>query len=354
MTITIIGAGIAGLTAALELTKQGLKVEVLERGTRLGIFACSSLAGGMISPWCELESSEQEITRLGEISLQWWKENYPGLVQKGALLVAPSRDESELTRFASRTRNYKWLVQREIALLEPDLSEQYSKAIYFPEEAHLDPRAALAMLADDLKKRGINIRFGVDGTSTLNRHSRASGNPEKELDPCFRGSGDRDWIVDCRGLFARDELKELRGVRGEMLLIKTPEIHITRPVRLLHPRFPLYIVPRGEGVYMLGATMIESESKARISARSALELLSAAYALHPAFAEAEILETGADLRPAFPDNIPRLLQRGKTLYINGLYRHGFLAAPALAMDAAATILGQGHAEHETMHQRNLA
>ena len=78
---------------------------------------------------------------------------------------------------------------------------------------------------------------------------------------------------------------------------------------------------------MIGATMIESDEAARVSVRSAVELLCAAYALHPAFGEAEILELGADVRPAFPDNLPRMRARGASLHVNGLYRHGFLLAP---------------------------
>ena len=105
-------------------------------------------------------------------------------------------------------------------------------------------------------------------------------------------------------------------------------------MRLLHPRIPLYIVPRGDGVFMLGATMIEASERGRITARSLLELLSAAYALHPAFGEAEILEIGVDARPAFPDNLPRIRRQGDDILVNGLYRHGFLLAPAMARMAA--------------------
>jgi glycine oxidase len=68
-----------------------------------------------------------------------------------------------------------------------------------------------------------------------------------------------------------------------------------------------------------------------------LELLGAAYALHPAFAEAEILETGVDVRPAFPDNLPRVVERGGRIHVNGLYRHGFLLSPAMARQAAALV-----------------
>ena len=108
---------------------------------------------------------------------------------------------------------------------------------------------------------------------------------------------------------------------------------------------------------MVGATMIESDEDTRISARSMLELLSAAYALHPAFGEAEIAEIGTGVRAAFPDNLPRLRRRDGALYVNGLYRHGFLIAPALARRAAAVLLDGRHFPelmNEDPPQRRLA
>ena len=162
----------------------------------------------------------------------------------------------------------------------------------FPSEAHLDPRRALPALAERLKRRGVAIRFGVDMQATATQ---------------------ADIVVDCRGLAARDVLPDLRGVRGEMVVIRSREVSLSRPVRLLHPRIPLYIVPRGDGVFMIGATTIESETRGGVSVRSAVELLNAAYALHPAFGEAEILELGADLRPAFPDNLPAVRRGPRSL-----------------------------------------
>jgi glycine oxidase len=144
--------------------------------------------------------------------------------------------------------------------------------------------------------------------------------------------------IDCRGLAARDVLTDLRGVKGEMLLLRQPELSLSRPVRILHPRIPVYVVPRGQGLFMVGATMIESDEPHRVTARSVLELLSAAYALHPAFGEAEIVEIATGVRPAFADNLPRIRWRNGVLHINGLYRHGFLLAPALARIAADGLL----------------
>jgi len=165
-------------------------------------------------------------------------------------------------------------------------------------------------------------------------------------------------VVDCRGLAARDTLKDLRGVKGEMLVLEQPELSLSRPVRLLHPRIPVYVVPRAGGRFMVGATMLESDAPGRISARSMLELLSAAYALHPGFGEAQIVEIGTGVRPAFADNVPRIVRVGRTLYVNGLYRHGFLMAPALARRVAQVLLeGRFFAEvmqDEDSRERRLA
>ena len=314
MRITVIGAGVAGLTSALALAERGCEVEVIERGPALGAASCSRWAGGMLAPWCERESAEELVVELGREALAWWPVRHGGTVRRGSLVVAQRRDEPDLERFARRTRNYRRLDPAGIAALEPDLAGRFGRALYFPEEAHLEPRAALASLARGLTERSVPIRFGVA--------------VEDVAGP----------VVDCRGFAARDRLPDLRGVKGEMVVVRCPDVTLARPVRLLHPRFPLYVVPRPEGVFMVGATMIESEERGRVTARSVVELLNAAYALHPAFAEAEILELGCDVRPAFPDNLPRIRRQGERVLVNGLFRHGFLLAPALARRAAAVVM----------------
>jgi len=158
-------------------------------------------------------------------------------------------------------------------------------------------------------------------------------------DPQSQDLGDQR-VIDCRGYAARDELSQLRGVKGEMLLLETDEINLSRPLRLLHPRYPIYLVPRDNHQFMLGATMIENDERDRISVRSMLELLSMVYAIHPGFAEAEITEIGVDVRPAFDNNLPNVLRRGEKLYLNGLYRHGFLLGPAMAKRAVNALLDE--------------
>jgi glycine oxidase len=317
MRVTVVGAGIAGLTTALALSERGAEVTVIEQSASLGASACSRYAGGMLAPWCEADSAEPLVTRLGEEALDWWPRHYPETVQRGSLVLAPARDAPDLERFARRTTQHRRLDAEGIAALEPDLEGRFAAGLFFPREAHLDPRRALAALAVTLTHRGVVLRFG------------------ESADVSAPG---RDLIADCRGCAGADRLPDLRGVKGEMLILRCPAVSLSRPVRLLHPRFPLYVVPRGDGVFMLGATMVESGERHRVTARSVVELLSAAYALHPAFAEAEILEMGADARPAFPDNLPRIRDLGHGVAVNGLFRHGFLLSPALARRAAEFIL----------------
>lgn len=314
MTILIKGAGVAGLTAAFALARQGLDVTLLDPSTP-GTGA-SYYAGGMLAPWCEGETAPPLVVQAGERAIDWWDEALPGLVErKGTLVVAPPRDQSELERFARRTRHHEWLDETGIAELEPALAGRFRRALFFRDEAHLDPRQALNQLANALTGMAVPV-LSEANESVFSR------------------------IIDCTGRAAIAPGSQLRGVRGEMLYLRTGDITLSRPVRLLHPRIPLYVVPRGDGRFMVGATMIESEHGGPISARSLMELLNAAYTLHPAFGEAEVIETGTGIRPAYADNIPRITGSGRQLSINGMYRHGFLMAPALAEELVERLATQ--------------
>lgn len=323
LTVTVIGAGVAGLATATELMTRGAQVTVVERAPDIGPAACSWWAGGMLAPWCERESAEAPVLRLGARAADWWERHAGGVTRRGTLVLAPARDAGELKRFARRTTDFETVDGAAIAALEPDLAGRFRSGLYFAAEAHLDPRAATRTLAERLIAGGADLRFGTDAADA------PQGNVPRA-----------DVTVDCRGLAARDRLKDLRGVRGEMLVLRCREVTLSRSLRLLHPRFAIYVVPRGEGIYMVGATSIESASRSPVSARSLMELLGAAYALHPAFGEAEVVEIGVDARPAFPDNLPRAWREGDTVFVNGLYRHGFLLAPAMAERAADLACGK--------------
>lgn len=318
MKVAVVGAGVAGLCCATELMAQGVQLDLYDRGEAIGSQACSWFAGGMLAPWCERENAHEAVLQHGKTAIDWWRQHTDCVQAAGSLVVASPRDNADLKRFASRTSGFSWQDSDAVSTLEPELGGRFMRGLFFDAEAHLNPRDAIISLAKQLVGKGARL------------HLSTEVEPE-ELDA--------DVVLDCRGYSACDNWPELRGVKGEMLILRSEEVSLHRPVRLLHPRIPLYVVPRAEHHYMVGATMIENSQRRRFSARSMLELLGAAYALHPAFAEAEIVETGVDVRPAFENNLPRLRWLGrKVLQVNGLYRHGFLLGPALAKKAAHAAL----------------
>ena len=322
--VSVIGAGIAGAWQALLFAQAGHDVTLHERSDAAMMLSTSHWAGGMLAPWCEAEMSEPLISRLGLRALDLWRRELPDTPFNGSLVVAHSRDRNDFERFARLTTGHRRLDAKALAGLEPSLEGRFRDALFFAGEGHVEPRRVLPKLHQRIIAAGGTIRFN------------------SEVAP-----NDIDGIViDCRGLAARDAQPELRGVKGEMILIETDEVSLARPVRLIHPRWPLYVIPREDNLFMLGATSIEAEDTG-VSVRSALELLGAAYAVHPAFAEARIVEFGSALRPAFPDNLPRIAIDKQRIAVNGLYRHGFLIAPALA-ELTLAYVERGQIDNEVM------
>jgi glycine oxidase len=215
-----------------------------------------------------------------------------------------------------------------IAALEPSLGQRFAQGLFLPGEGQLDNRALLASLLATLQ---------ASPRVTLHWQS-----PRAPSDFSPGATGQPDWLIDCRGLGAKPQWNALRGVRGEVIRVHAPEVSLKRPTRLVHPRYPLYIAPKPGKLFVIGATEIESDDMSPASVRSTLELLSAAYAVHSGFAEARIVEIATQCRPTLPDNLPAIRQpQPRVLQINGLYRHGFMIAPAL-LDAAMELLAHGH------------
>jgi glycine oxidase len=322
--ISVIGAGIAGAWQALLFATAGRAVTLHERSGPAMMQSTSYWAGGMLAPYCEAEGCEPVVVRLGIRSLALWREHFPQTPFNGSLVVAHARDRADYERFARLTSGYRRLDAQGIGEIEPSLEGRFREGLFYAAEGHVEPRHVLPQLHARIAAAGGYIKF----------------NSEAEPD-------DIDGVViDCRGLAARDAQSALRGVKGEIILIETDEVELSRPVRLIHPRWPLYIIPRGHNRFMLGATSIESEDNG-VSVRSALELLGAAYSVHPAFAEARIVEFGSGLRPAYPDNLPRIAVNNDKIAVNGLYRHGFLLAPALA-ELTVGYVARGVIDNEVM------
>ena len=324
--VSIIGAGIAGAWQALLFAQAGHDVTLHECSDYKMLESTSHWAGGMLAPYCEGEVAEPIISRLGLRALDIWRRELPDTPFNGSLVVAHARERHDFERFSRMTEGHQRLDAAGVAQLEPSLEGRFREGLFFPDEGHVEPRRVLPKLHELIRTAGGTIKF----------ESKVS---PQELDGI---------VIDCRGMAARDDQPDLRGVKGEMIVIETSEVQLSRPVRLIHPRWPLYVIPRENNLFMLGATSIETEDEDwRVSVRSALELLGAAYAVHPAFGEARIVELGSGLRPAYPDNLPRIGIRNGTISVNGLYRHGFLMAPALA-ELTLKYVERGQIDNEVM------
>jgi glycine oxidase len=316
---TVIGAGILGLTCAFTLARrfgQGA-VQIIDfHGFGADNPNASFLAGGMIAPYAELDHMPQTYVPAGLSGIDFWaalsKETGDPFefTQSGSLLLAHESDRHLLTRFSAiLPPDPVWqnITGGELQTLEPDLAQaRFSSGIHIHGEAHLHPQKLLRTLGDMIE----------------NKHIRTV----RPKDEAMRA----DWVIDCRGMGAANDDPELRGVKGETLIVRNPAFTLLRPVRLMHPRYPLYIIPRADNIFMIGATIIESSGENTVSLRSGLELMSALYSLHPSFADAEIISLQSGIRPAYPDNLPRITVQENIIRCNGLYRHGYLLSPAMA------------------------
>lgn len=328
--IGIVGAGVVGRMIALQGTAAGWTVTLFDRNDN-ATTACSAVAPAMLAPYCELDMAEAVVSEPGVASLEMWQDilerfNLPVYFQRsGSLVVAHTQDHAELDLF-KRTITGKSsadvcedVQSDEITTLEPDLDRRFRSGLFFPTEGQIDSRGFLTAAAIVLEKMGATLKFNsevqfVTAGEVHTKHEKLAF----------------DIVIDARGYGAAKDLPNLRPVRGEVIRLHAPDVKLNRPVRLLHPRYPLYIVPRPNGHYIVGATMIESDDESTISVRSTLELLSATFTLNAAFGEARILETNTGLRPAYPNNVPSITHQPGLIRVNGVFRHGFLLAPKLA------------------------
>jgi len=335
MNIGIAGVGLVGRVLALNLLRLGHTLTLFDVDTAYGEEAAGMTAAGMLAVFAELETAESAIFEHGKRSITLW----PDLLeqvdildayqQEGSIITAHPQDYNELDHFidalkskVSEASKIKLLDRRELTQLEPDL-EQHAKAFFIPQEGQVDAQ-----------------RFMKASSDYLLNHADVTWHQETKVDDVSSGcitvaddSHHFDWVFDARGLGANRQVEGLRGVRGEVFWLDAPEVNITRPTRMLHPRYKIYIVPRANNIYVIGATEIESEDKSPMSVRSSLELLSAVYSMHSGFAEARIVKMLTNCRPTLKDNLPKIIQEDKLTRINGLYRHGYLLAPAVVEEA---------------------
>ena len=346
MNIGIAGAGLLGRLLAFELARAGHQVAVFDpapgplppvAGT--GPYAAGWTAAGMLSPTAELESADANVFSLGLRSLELW----PGIVaalpqpvefyRRGSLLLAHRGDEGAAMRVvdllahkAPAGHQPQVLDSEALRALEPDVHGAV-RAWLLPNEGQIHTVQAMAALADAAASAGTRFHWAQ---------------PVEALQPgeirTASGVKTFDCVFDVRGTGARPTqaaqgdvgfTPQVRGVRGEIIWLHAPSVTLQRPLRLLHPRHRVYLVPREGGHIVVGASEIESEDRSPVSLRSMVELLAAAHSIVPELAEARVVHSETNLRPALPDNLPRIEQAPGLVRINGLFRHGWLIAPAL-------------------------
>lgn len=344
--VLVLGAGLMGRLLALSLTQAGHPVRIVDAGPPEGSGAAAWVAAAMLAPLAESAVTEPSVVAMGQYALTRWPQLIAGLSRpvflqrNGTLVVWHRQDAHEAQRFSGLLAQTgralpdlprpQALDGHALAELEPALAQRFHQGLYLPEEGQLDNRQLLRSLTESLAARGVAIEWNTALTLEQAQDIQQS-----------RGG----WVLDCRGLGARDEWQApgqtLRGVRGEVARIHAPDVTLQRPTRMLHPRYPIYIAPKQDHVFMIGATEIETDDMSPASVRSTLELLSAAYAVHPGFGEARILELCTHCRPTLPDNLPAVHEVApQVLQVNGLYRHGFMISPAV-LDAVLEWMQQG-------------
>lgn len=333
--IVVVGGGLLGRLLAWRASIGGLRVALYEAGSRAGEGSAAWVAAGMITPSAEAVEADPEIAVMGRRSLSLWPQWLAELPEPvfyrddGTLLLWHREDAGEAHRFEgllarrdTQTRPVHIDATR-LSELEPALDSRFQQSWYLPGEAQIDNRALLKTLAVALEENGVQCHWQT--------FMAVDALPVAGI------------VVDCRGMGARRDLSQLRGVRGEIVRLDAPDVELRHMLRLLHPWFSVYVVPRAEGKLVVGATSVESDDRSPMSVRGALELLTSAYSLLPALAEARILEFASQVRPALPDNLPAFFYDlgRRVLRINGLYRHGFLLAPSIVEEALPLLSGRG-------------
>jgi glycine oxidase len=332
--VAVAGGGVIGLAVAWRAAQAGADVVVLDAG-RDG--AAWPVSAGMLAPVAEAEFGHDALLALGLESARRWPAfadelaaasgRDPGYRRCGTLVVARDRDEAEALEreLAYRTERdlpVQRLLPTEARRREPALATRLRLALEVPGDHAVDPRVLRAALAEALRRAGGELR---------------EGEPVDELDEL---SALADRAVVATGAWAGPLAGvPIRPVKGQILRLRDPAGPglLDRVLRLAES----YIVPRGDGRYVLGATVEERGFDLALTAGGVFELLRDAYEVVPGLAELELEEASVGLRPATPDNGP-LLGPGPhedVVLAAGHYRNGILLAPITADAVAAMLAG---------------
>jgi glycine oxidase len=350
-----VGAGVIGLACAWRAAQRGARVCVLERDRPAA--GATGVAAGMLAPVGEASWGEERLLAFNFESLARWpgfareleaeSELETGFAQLGALHVALDRDEAEELRrryelHRSLGLDSEWLRGSECRRLEPGLATAVRRGAHVPGEAGVDPRRAAAALLAALDCRGVAVHSGAEVTSAERtgqtwRVETADGRGFEGTNLVLTAgawSGQAGWLPH--------GAPPVRPVKGEILTLRGPDDEAVCDRIVAGER--VYLVPRGDGRLIVGATVEERGFETTVTAGGVHELLREAYRLIPEIAELELVEASAGLRPGSPDNAP-LVGRGDAdglLVATGHFRNGVLQAPVTA-DCIAALLADEHA-----------
>ncbi len=337
----IIGGGLIGRLMALSLLQQGCwRVSLFDPIDLVRGRSTAHVAGGMLVPTLELENSDFDVWRLGSLSIPLWKRilsdlhlEESALSDAGSLLVC---FDSEKAQFQDLCRKVNFKVGHEpfqrlnikdLCQRFPRLNHRLHAAIEVPTDGYLDNERVMAGLAKALLE---HERF---------KHIAEAADNKK----ISHLTEELPLVLDCRGFGGVAAGEAVRTVRGEILRVSMPNHGLTMSVRMVHPRFPIYIVPKSNDLLTVGATALESNHQGPVTVRSALELLSALYSLLPASGEAEILRMEVGFRAAYKNNAPKIYKQatkaGSLFVMNGFYRHGFLLGPVFCQALSESLNG---------------
>jgi glycine oxidase len=354
--VAVVGGGAIGLAVAWRAAKRGLRVVLFERGEPGG--GTSWVAAGMLAPVAETRLIEQPVLELGLAAARAYPEFIerlrgasgvdPGYLACGTLFVARDRDEAEaLERELELRRGLGLEVTRlrasDARALEPGLAPTLRLALEVPGDHAIDPRRLTRALGIAIGRAGAQLRTGVEvasvetGTGAYLRGVRLASGELVEAEQVVIAAG--PWSNAIGGIPEHARVA-LHPVKGQILRMHDPAGPglLTRVLRISGS----YIVPRGDGRYVVGATMEERGFDTTVTGGAVFELLRDAIELVPGVSELVIDEFSAGLRPATADNQPAIGPAA----IQGLHwavghqRGGILLAPITAELVVAGLLGE--------------
>jgi glycine oxidase len=357
--VAVVGAGVIGLAVAWRAAQRGLRVIVLDRAEPGS--GTSAVAAGMVAPIAEAVATEKPLLRLGLASARAYPEFVaelreaadadPGYLPCGTLLVARDADEAEALERELAFREKLGLAVRrvrssEARRLEPALAPTLRLALDIPDDQAIDPRRLAMALAEAVLNAGGRLRAntGVAEVTVVGERAQGVRLSDGQRIDC-------EHVVVAAGVWspALDGIPEdarvpIRPVKGQILRLHDPAGPglLTRVLRMTGG----YLVPRGDGRYVLGATMEERGFDTTVTAGAVFELLRDAFELLPSVTELVIDELSAGLRPTTPDNAPAIGPGAipGLHWATGHFRHGILLAPVTAQIVAAQLAGEDPGE----------